>query len=115
VKFTAYSDDEDLILQVWNAGDPIPPESINKIFEPFWRHSVSGSRNGLGLGLHICSQIVRAHEGHISVTSTAAHGTLFTARLPLGTLPILEQSRIEILAEGELQQNPPTIHPAIYA
>jgi signal transduction histidine kinase len=102
VKFTAHADDKDLILQVWNAGDPIPSESINKIFEPFWRHSASGSRNGLGLGLHICSQIVRAHEGQISVTSTAAHGTLFTARLPLGTLPIMEQSRIEKLPEAEL-------------
>jgi signal transduction histidine kinase len=102
VKFSAHADDKDLILQVWNAGDPIPSESINKIFEPFWRHSVSGSRNGLGLGLHICSQIVRAHEGQISVTSTAAHGTLFTARLPLGTPPIVEQSRIEKLPAAEL-------------
>jgi len=115
VKFTAHADDKDLILQVWNAGDPIPPESINKIFEPFWRHSVSGGRNGLGLGLHICSQIVRAHEGHISVTSTAAHGTLFTARLPLGTLPIVEQSPIETLPEAELQQDPPTTRPSLYA
>jgi signal transduction histidine kinase len=102
VKFTAHADDKDLILQVWNAGDPIPPESISKIFEPFWRHSLSGSRNGLGLGLHICSQIVRAHEGQISVTSTAAHGTTFTARLPLGALPIMEQSHIDKLPEAEL-------------
>jgi signal transduction histidine kinase len=114
VKFTAHADDKDLILQVWNAGAPIPPESINKIFEPFWRHSASGSRNGLGLGLHICSQIVRAHEGQISVTSTAAHGTLFTARLPLGTLPIVEQSPTEILPEEELRI-PPTVSPSSYA
>jgi hypothetical protein len=48
-----------------------------------WRHSVSRSRNGLGLGLHICSQIVRAHAGHISVFSTKELGTQFKARLPL--------------------------------
>jgi signal transduction histidine kinase len=103
VKFTVHADEKDLVLQVWNAGEPIPPESIDKIFQPFWRHSVSANRNGLGLGLHICSQIVRAHQGQISVTSTAAHGTLFTARLPLGTLPTREQSRMEKLPEADLQ------------
>jgi signal transduction histidine kinase len=83
IKISAWSDETDLILDVWNAGEPIPAQSIGKIFEPFWRHSVSASRHGLGLGLHICSQIVRAHEGHISVTSTRENGTRFTARLPL--------------------------------
>ncbi|MDP9066430.1 MAG: ATP-binding protein [Pseudomonadota bacterium] len=73
----------DLELRVWNDGDPIPRESIDKIFEPFWRRSTPGDRPGLGLGLHICSQIVRAHHGHLSVTSTTENGTLFTARLPL--------------------------------
>jgi signal transduction histidine kinase len=84
VKITARVDEDELVLEVWNAGEPIPAESLGKIFEPFWRHSVSASRNGLGLGLHICSQIVQAHEGRISVTSSREHGTQFTARLPLG-------------------------------
>ena len=83
VKITASADENDLVLEVWNAGEPIPLESIDKVFEPFRRHSVSASRNGLGLGLHICAQIVRAHEGRISATSTLDNGTQFTARLPL--------------------------------
>jgi signal transduction histidine kinase len=86
IKITASTDEYDLVLEVWNAGLPIPPESIGKIFEPFWRNSVSPNRNGLGLGLHICSQIVRAHHGQISVTSTEEQGTLFTVRLPLSTV-----------------------------
>jgi signal transduction histidine kinase len=85
ITITARADENDLVLEVWNAGKPIPPECIGKIFEPFWRQSVSASRNGLGLGLHICSQIVRAHEGQISVTSNAEHGTQFTVRMPLGS------------------------------
>ena len=84
IKITACVDDDDLVLAVWNTGEPIPSESIDKIFQPFWRHSVSANRNGLGLGLHICSQIVRAHKGSISVTSSEEDGTQFTARLPLG-------------------------------
>jgi signal transduction histidine kinase len=83
IKISAWTDETDLMLEVWNAGEPIPPQSIDKIFEPFWRHSVSASRHGLGLGLHICSQIVRAHEGRMTVTSTRENGTRFTARLPL--------------------------------
>jgi signal transduction histidine kinase len=86
VRITAREDENDLVLEVWNAGEPIPPESIGKMFEPFWRRSASASRNGLGLGLHICSQIVRAHEGRISVTSNGETGTTFTVRLPLGPL-----------------------------
>jgi signal transduction histidine kinase len=90
------------VLEVWNAGEPIPPESLGKIFEPFWRHSVSASRNGLGLGLHICSQIVRAHAGRISVTSTRENGTQFTARLPLISLlsskSIPEMATLEAVA-----------------
>ena len=85
VKISARAEADDFVLEVWNAGEPIPAESLDKIFEPFWRHSVSADRNGLGLGLHICSQIVRAHQGRISVTSTRGDGTRFTARLPLGT------------------------------
>jgi signal transduction histidine kinase len=87
IKISAHADNEDLVLEVWNEGEPIPPESLSKIFEPFWRHSVSASRNGLGLGLHICSQIVQAHEGRISVTSSRENGTQFTVRLPLSPLP----------------------------
>lgn len=86
IKINACADGNDMVLEVWNAGEPIALKSIRKMFEPFWRRSASASRNGLGLGLYICSQIVRAHEGRISVTSTRESGTLFTVRLPLGPL-----------------------------
>jgi signal transduction histidine kinase len=83
VKVTAQAENSDLVLSVWNGGEPIPPENIDKICEPFWRQSSSGNREGLGLGLYICSQIVRAHGGTLSVTSSLESGTSFTARLPL--------------------------------
>jgi signal transduction histidine kinase len=85
IKFTVRDEAESLVLDVWNDGAPIPAEFMGKIFEPFWRHASSGSRHGLGLGLHICAQIIRAHRGNLTVTSTSEHGTRFTARLPLGT------------------------------
>ena len=109
IKITATTNEHDLVLQVWNDGVPIPPESIGKIFEPFWRNSVSPSRNGLGLGLHICSQIVHAHRGQIAVTSTAEHGTHFTVRLPLSTVV-----RLSIATELETAQDL-VFHPPLAA
>ncbi len=49
VKVSAQAEEADLVLNVWNAGEPIPPENIDKICEPFWRHSSAGNREGLGL------------------------------------------------------------------
>jgi len=83
VRFSAETQADGLVIDVWNSGEPIPIECIDKIFQPFWRHSVSASRQGLGLGLHICAHIVRAHNGRIKVTSTRKEGTRFTVWLPL--------------------------------
>jgi signal transduction histidine kinase len=83
IRVSARSDDHYLILEVSNDGEPIAPESLLKIFQPFWRNSTSAAREGLGLGLHICSQIVQAHGGNLSVVSSRVGGTQFTVRLPL--------------------------------
>jgi len=87
VQLKAMEDGDEWVLEVWNSGDPIPAACIDKIFEPFWRHATSGSRNGLGLGLYISSQIVKAHEGRLTVSSTREFGTRFTARFPGGLVP----------------------------
>ena len=106
IKITATTNEYDLVLQVWNDGVPIPPESMGKIFEPFWRNSVSPSRDGLGLGLHICSQIVHAHRGQIAVTSTVEHGTQFTVRLPLSTVVRLSSATLPDTTQDRMF-NPP--------
>jgi sigma-B regulation protein RsbU (phosphoserine phosphatase) len=60
------------MLDIWvaNAGEPIPESAMQKLFEPFFRGDVRDSRQGLGLGLHIASQIAEAHGGKLGVTST---------------------------------------------
>jgi len=58
-------------LSVANKGWPIPGAANDKPFEPFFRGEVRASRQGLSLGLHIASQIAKAREGTLSVSSTA--------------------------------------------
>jgi PAS domain S-box-containing protein len=73
-------------LEVHNEGPPIPPGRLGSIFEPFRRFEGEepspSSTSGLGLGLYIVEQIVRAHGGSVSVYSTEEEGTTFTVRLP---------------------------------
>jgi signal transduction histidine kinase len=69
-------------LSVANAGDPIPPATLARLFQPFFRGGPARPRQGLGLGLYIASEIARAHGGALSVSSTPDE-TVFTLRIPL--------------------------------
>jgi CheY-like chemotaxis protein len=63
----------------------IPAELLPRIFDPFRGARPSNSAQGLGLGLFISQQIVRAHGGTISVVSARDTGTVFDVRLPRTT------------------------------
>jgi signal transduction histidine kinase len=69
-------------LALCNAGAPIPPETMDRLFRPFSRGEVRPSNQGLGLGLYIASEIAKAHGGRIDVTSTPEL-TCFTLTIPL--------------------------------
>jgi signal transduction histidine kinase len=71
-------------LSVANAGEPIPPDTIQRLFEPFYRGQPDGKQQGLGLGLYIASEIARAHGGTLSVQSNVEQ-TRFTFRMPART------------------------------
>ena len=78
--------EREIVLRVENMGTVIPPDKINSVFEPLMRHAGDdgGQSNatGLGIGLHIAREIVRAHGGTISVQSNEETGTVFTLHLP---------------------------------
>jgi signal transduction histidine kinase len=81
------TEDHGTAVAVHNRGAVIPPEQLDGIFNPMKaRHAAAPSGGGptgsLGLGLFIAEQIVSAHDGHIAVESSAAHGTTFTVYLP---------------------------------
>jgi sigma-B regulation protein RsbU (phosphoserine phosphatase) len=69
-------------LSVTNGGEPILPAAMEKLFQPFFRGQVRLSKQGLGLGLYIASEIAKAHHGVLDVSSTEIE-TRFTFRMPL--------------------------------
>ncbi len=71
-----------LEISVANGGEPISDAAQARLFQPFFRGELGASREGLGLGLHIASEIAKAHGGMLTVASDAAE-TRFTFRMPL--------------------------------
>ncbi len=78
---------DDVFFSVHNSGQPIPPQEQERIFKPLVRGSTTDKLErrepgGLGLGLYICKEIVRAHGGTMEVKSEQAAGTSFDVKLP---------------------------------
>jgi signal transduction histidine kinase len=69
-----------LLISVHNHGEPIPPDLIPVLFQPFRRSLVAerSSKAGWGLGLVLVQAIAEAHGGSVGVESTDADGTIFT-------------------------------------
>lgn len=76
-----------LLLSVNNPGQPIPPDRLSQLFQPYWREA-SSLQSGLGLGLYITSEIAVSHGGRMHVTSTAEAGTTFTFSMPAGAASV---------------------------
>jgi len=72
-------------LAVRDFGPGVPEEQRAHIFERFVQGNASGDgRNGMGLGLYICRQIVELHGGEIRAEFPEDGGTRILVRLPLG-------------------------------
>ena len=79
VTVNAYKKQKHIYLSVEDTGSGIPKELRERVFEPFFRVDKSRSRElgGVGLGLALAREIVRVHEGSISIKSNPAGGTIF--------------------------------------
>jgi phosphoserine phosphatase RsbU/P len=80
ITVTLRENESEISLAVNNQGEPISDEDCQNLFNPFWRGTQTKENSkGLGLGLYIVEQIMRAHNGRIAVGSNKETGTTFTA------------------------------------
>ncbi|AOZ96682.1 Signal transduction histidine kinase [Butyrivibrio hungatei DSM 14810] len=85
VKVELDADHQYFTVKVMDSGIGIPGDSLDHIYERFYRVDKSRSREigGTGLGLAIARNAVLMHRGTIDVTSTVDEGTTFTVKIPL--------------------------------
>jgi PAS domain S-box-containing protein len=87
VRITVETDDGTARLTVEDEGMGMSAEVLARIFRPFERGVAAGQYGGLGLGLYITDQIVRAHGGTMRVRSAPGQGSSFIVELPRGEEP----------------------------
>ncbi len=77
-------DDRQAFIRVLDRGPGINPDTVDRMFEPFWRSEASRSRatGGSGLGLSVVASIASAHGGSVSAAPRDGGGAVFELRLP---------------------------------
>ncbi|SEB92359.1 PAS fold-containing protein [Paramicrobacterium humi] len=84
-------DGECLELTVTDTGQGLTADEVDAVFARYYRAPSAGSVGGTGLGLNISRDIVRQHDGDITVTSEPGLGSTFTVRLPRAMAQLEEQ------------------------
>jgi signal transduction histidine kinase len=76
---------EEAVVRVTDCGDGVPPDALEKLFQPFYRLDDARGRQtgGVGLGLAITERAVRFHGGRVSATNRAEGGLMVEIHLPL--------------------------------
>lgn len=95
IRVRAYQKNTNVVIEVSDRGIGIAAAELSKVFEDFYRADQrlnSQKQGGMGLGLTLARQIVRAHGGEISVRSEVGQGSTFTFTLPIPESVMLENS-----------------------
>lgn len=91
--------DEQVCIHIKDNGRGIHPEHRSRIFEPFY----TTKKEGTGMGLSVCHQIINDHGGQIDVDSQPGRGTIFYVYLPILKSP--EETDTEQENEEQLKQS----------
>jgi signal transduction histidine kinase len=75
---TSQTEPNEVCLGVQDTGPGLSPESLPRLFEPFY----TTKPNGMGMGLSICRSIIEAHGGRLWATPCEPQGALFQFTVP---------------------------------
>jgi len=80
---------DDAVIEVADSGIGIAPAQVGRIFDRFWRSPEARERSseGSGVGLALLADLVRVHDGRVTVASQPGRGTTFSVFLPLHEPP----------------------------
>ncbi|MGN0532376.1 MAG: ATP-binding protein [Eubacterium sp.] len=84
IKFDLAKNNKCVVVSVFNEGNKIPDENIEKIWDPFFKSDKARTRNGqnnVGLGLYIVKTIIEKHEGQVNVVNKE-NGVEFSFTIP---------------------------------
>jgi two-component system, OmpR family, sensor histidine kinase CiaH len=83
IRIELKSSGKEMTLTVSDEGIGIPDDEKRKVFDKFYRVGNENTRStkGTGLGLYLCSRIVKSHNGYISVTDNQPQGSNFAVTL----------------------------------
>jgi len=73
------SKEKTIVLTEDVKSEPIPEEVFNNRFDPFIKHSKTNNRDSRGLGLYLCKEIIKEHEGAITIEN----GTMVKIKISL--------------------------------
>jgi signal transduction histidine kinase len=85
VRLEVAADDDEVFFRVIDTGPGIPPEQLDRIFDPFWQAEGGLTRRmgGTGLGLSVAHRLTELLGGELSVSSEVGEGSTFSISLPL--------------------------------
>jgi CheY-like chemotaxis protein len=79
-------------ISIRDQGAGIPPENLEKIYDPYFSTKERGNEKGTGLGLSICHSIIQKHDGIMEIESSMGEGTAVLIYLPASEKPEIAQS-----------------------
>lgn len=86
ITIRTWADQKNVFIAIGDTGCGIPEEHYDRLFEPFFTTKASGV--GTGLGLSIVREIIKKHQGEITVDSKSGEWTVITLQLPLEPNPV---------------------------